>query len=156
MSRWWRQSAEAAAVEAEFGPTIDGDEPTDVFVVEHDGEPIGMVQRYRLSDYPEYQQALAESASPLNAAAFDYLIGVEALIGQGIGTQIIRQLVDDTWVRYPDLSSIVVSVQQGNRRSWRVLEKAGFRRTWAGTIDSGDPSDEGPAFVYVCGRPSPA
>lgn len=43
----------------------------------------------------------------------------------------------------------VVAVQQANRRSWRALEKAGFERTWAGTIECDDSCDAGPNFVYV-------
>jgi RimJ/RimL family protein N-acetyltransferase len=45
--------------------------------------------------------------------------------------------------------SVVTSVDQANRRSWRALEKIGFQRVWAGVLDSDDPSDKGPTFVYV-------
>ena len=34
-----------------------------------------------------------------------------------------------------------------------VLEKAGFRRVWAGELDSPDPSDDGPEYAYVLARP---
>jgi aminoglycoside 6'-N-acetyltransferase len=44
-------------------------------------------------------------------------------------------------------------VQIENRPSWRALEKAGYRRTWSGLVDSGDPSDDGPSHVYVLDRP---
>ena len=50
--------------------------------------------------------------------------------------------------------AIVVTVQIENRRSWRALEKAGYRRTWSGFVHSGDPSDDGPSHVYVLDRPS--
>ena len=79
----------------------------------------------------------------------DYLIGDEALTGLGLGPQLIDAFVGSTWDRYPGASQIVVAVQQANLRSWRVLEKAGFERTWSGNIESDDPSDAGPSFVYV-------
>jgi aminoglycoside 6'-N-acetyltransferase len=155
VERWWREEHELAAVEARYGPTVDGVEPTEVFVVEWDGEPIGVIQRYRLTDYPEWQGALAVADTPADAAAVDYLIGEEALIGQGLGGQMIDRFVEDTWHRYPDLPAVVVSVQQDNRRSWRALEKAGFQRRWSGMLDSDDPSDEGPSYVYVRYRADP-
>lgn len=133
---------------------MDGLEPTEVFVVEQDGAPIGMVQRYRLDDEPEWRRVMEVTGTPADAAGIDYLIGQEDLIGQGIGTQVIARLVDDTWSRYPDVPAIVVNVQQDNRRSWRALEKAGFTRCWAGELDSDDASDQGPGYAYILRRPA--
>ncbi len=149
MQVWWREEHDLAAVEASYGPAVDGVEPIEVFVIEGDGQPIGMIQRYRLSDHPQWERALAVAATPADAACIDYLIGVETLTGKGLGGEIIGRLVEDTWELYPDLSAIVVPVQQANQRSWRALEKSGFRRTWSGMLDSDDPSDEGPSYVYV-------
>ncbi|MGO8870813.1 MAG: hypothetical protein ACLQPH_05315 [Acidimicrobiales bacterium] len=42
----------------------------------------------------------------------------------------------------------VVGVQRANRASWRTLEAAGFDRTWAGELDTDDPSDRGPSSLY--------
>ena len=150
---WWREEHDAAAVEARYGPAVDGVEPIEVFVVEGDGQPVGLIQRYRLSDHPEWERALAVAAMLEDAACIDYLIGVETLTGRGLGGEIIGRFVEDTWERYPEVPAIVVSVQQENRRSWRALEKAGFERAWAGMLDSDDPSDEGPSYVYVRYRP---
>ncbi len=44
---------------------------------------------------------------------------------------------------------MAVAVQQDNRRSWRALEKAGYSRVFAGMIESDDPSDAGPSYLYV-------
>ena len=96
----------------------------------------------------------AGSAMP-SAVGIDYLIGVETFVGQGLGPQIIDRFVQETWNRYPDCPAVVVDVLQANRRSWRALEKAGFERRWAGTIDSDDLSDEGPSYLYVRHRPTP-
>lgn len=151
---WWREEHDPAAVEARYGPPVDGVDPTEVFVVEGDGQPIGLVQRYRISDNPQWEQALAVAATPTDAAGLDYLIGDPTLLGRGLGVEIISRFVEDTFARYPDVSAIVVPVQQANQRSWRVLEKTGFERTWSGMLDSDDPSDEGPSHVYVRHRSS--
>ncbi|MDP9387090.1 MAG: acetyltransferase [Actinomycetota bacterium] len=155
VERWWREEHSPAAIEANYGGAVDGVDPSEVFVVVRDDEPIGLVQRGRLRDDPEWEQALAVAPTPTNAATLDYLIGTEALLGHGLGGEIIRRFVEDTWTRYPEIAAIVVSVQQDNRRSWRALEKAGFERAWAGMVESGDPSDSGPSYVYVQYRRGP-
>jgi aminoglycoside 6'-N-acetyltransferase len=63
-------------------------------------------------------------------------------------------LVEDSWVRHPDISAVVVAVHQDNPASWRALEGAGFHRVWEGTLDSDDPSDDGPGYLYLQRRPT--
>jgi aminoglycoside 6'-N-acetyltransferase len=149
VASWWREPNDLTAIEAKYGPRVDGLEPTQVFVVEADGKPIGMIQRYRIRDYPEWEQAMRAATIPTDAAGIDYLIGAPALVGRGVGPEIIGQFVEDTWRQLPDVSAIAVSVQQANRPSWRALEKAGFRRAWEGMLASDDPSDDGPSFIYL-------
>ena len=153
VERWWREPADSAAVEANYGPSIDGADPTEHFVVRVDDCDIGMIQRYRIADSPEYQQALAPAGTPPDAASLDYLIGDPDRIGRGLGPALIAHTAGTVWLRYPEVPAIVVAVQQDNRRSWRALEKAGFHRVWSGKIVSADPSDEGPSHVYLLTRP---
>ena len=51
-----------------------------------------------------------------------------------------------------DIDRMGVAVQQANHRSWRALEKAGYDRVFEGMIESDDPSDAGPSYVYVRAR----
>lgn len=153
---WWREPADAASVEAAYGPAIDGPDPTELFVVQVDGWPIGFIQRCLLRDNSDYREALSPAGIDPDAATIDYLIGDPALVGQGLGSQLIVTFVADTWVRHPDVDSIVVAVQADNVASWRALEKAGFRRVWSGVVDSGHPSDDGDSHVYQLRRASPS
>jgi aminoglycoside 6'-N-acetyltransferase len=150
---WWREDPDPAAVERRYGPAADGTDPTELFIVEHDGDPIGFIQRYHLDENPEWQSSLVEAGAPSQGAGIDYFIGRETLIGRGLGPEIIDQFVEDTWDRYPDITAVVVGVAQDNRRSWRALEKAGFHRVWSGMVVSDDPSDEGPSHVYARHHP---
>jgi aminoglycoside 6'-N-acetyltransferase len=152
VARWWRESSEPSAVQAAYGPAIDGDDPTEVLIAELDGRPIGMLQRYLLSDNPDYGRALAPAGAPAPAASLDYLIGEEELTGRGLGPEMIAEGSEGIWRRHPEIVAIVVAVQQDNRPSWRALEKAGYRRAWSGIIDSDDPSDAGPSHLYVLDR----
>ena len=136
MKRWWRESGDADAVEAAYGPAIDGPDPTELLIAELDDQPIGMLQRYRLADNADYERALEPAGTPRPAAGLDYLIGVPELTGRGLGPSIITEGSTGAWTAYAEIVAIVVTVQIENRRSWRALEKAGYRRTWSGLVGS--------------------
>ena len=152
MAPWWPDESTVAALESAYGPTVDGDDPTEGFVVELDGRAVGFVQRYLLDDYPEWSSAVGVE----RAAGIDYLIGVAELTGVGLGPVIVDAFTAATFERYRDIDCVAVAVQQANRRSWRALEKAGYEQVLAGAIDSDDPSDAGPSYTYVRRRPPPA
>src|SRR5262249_578589 len=63
VARWWRDPNDESSIHAAYGPAIDGDDPTEVLIAEVNGRPIGMVQRYLLSDNPVYQRALAPAGA---------------------------------------------------------------------------------------------
>jgi aminoglycoside 6'-N-acetyltransferase len=174
VASWWREASDLPAVAAAYGPLVDGSDPTEGFILVREGQPVAFLQRYRLDDNPEWQRAIAfalaegvgvddrsagagdgDEGDPSAAAAgIDYLIGDEAMTGHGLGRQMIAAFVDLSWARYPDITGVVVAVDQANRASWRALEGAGFVRTWAGVLDSDDPSDAWPSYVYMKRRPA--
>lgn len=151
---WWDKDSSPAGVEARYGPSVDGTDLSEQFIVHLEGEPVGMIQRYRLTDEPEWQEALAVTGTPADAAGIDYLIGDVALIGLGLGPRIIAEFIADTWQRYPEVPAIVVDIDQRNRRSWRALEKAGFERVYDGPIEDEEASDDGAVYVYLLSRPA--
>jgi aminoglycoside 6'-N-acetyltransferase len=155
IEKWWREASDIAAVEADYGPMIDGADPTEGFIAMSDGHSIGFIQRYLLADYPEWQQTVAVGVGVIPGLGIDYFIGEEAMTGQGLGPQMIGALVTESWTTYPDIPAVVVDVVQDNRASWRALEHAGFERAWQGTLASDDPCDEGPCYLYVTYRPTP-
>jgi aminoglycoside 6'-N-acetyltransferase len=149
VAEWWRESHEPAAIEERYGPVIDGADETEIFIAKLDGTPIGMVQWYQVVDHPEWRRTLAVAHPSDAAAGMDYLIGDERLLGHGLGPRMLAAFLAEILPRYPQIDSIAISVSQGNRRSWRTLEKLGFRRVWAGELASTHPSDEGLSYVYV-------
>ena len=52
----------------------------------------------------------------------DLLIGEEELTGRGLGSQVLAKFVDE--IVATDVA--FAHVEEGNRRSWRAFEKAGF------------------------------
>jgi len=154
VEQWWRHDPSPAAVEADFGASVDGSDPTKLLLVFEEGRPVGLVQSYRIGDNAEWRDALGVVSPSDDAVGIDYLIGEPDATGRGIGAAMLRLFIDEIWTQYPEGPTIVVAVQQGNRGSWRVLEKIGFRRIWAGVLQSDDPSDQGPSYVYAMTRPS--
>lgn len=153
--RWWHDDPAPAAVEAQFGPVVDGTDPTQVVVALRDDEPIGLLQRYRLDDEPEFGSELAAVCEwPPGALSLDYFLAADALRGQGLGPRMIAQFVADSWVAYPTAPAIIVPIIVGNRRSWRALERVGFRRVAEGPMTPDNPIDPPEHVIYRLDRPS--
>lgn len=122
---WWHQALDLAGVATKYAPRIDGTEPTHVHIIDYASDPIGFIQWYRWSDYPEHA---AQLDADEHAAGIDLAIGERALIGQGIGPRIIRAFLETHVSSQPNISTIVVDVDTRNTRSLRAFEKAGFSR----------------------------
>ncbi len=153
VAEFWCEDATPDAVEAAYGPMIDGTDPTEGLVVELDGRPVGFVQRYLVDDHPAWAATVRTAQATGGAAVgIDYLIGEPELVGVGLGPAVIDAFSRATLARYPSAALVLVGVHQDNRRSWRALEKAGFERVFAGELVSDDPSDAGPQFLYVLRR----
>lgn len=153
VQQWWNDPSTRDAVAAKYLPRIRGDEPTEVFVVSDGCADIGMIQRYRIADHPEWLTILgAVGFDAAAAAGIDYLIGEPDRIGRGAGTEMIRAFTDELFTDLPDVSRVAVTPQAANIASCRVLEKAGYRLMWSGELDSDDPSDEGESALYVRDR----
>ena len=154
VQRWWKDASAPDHVAAKYLPRIRGTEPTEMYVIEADGSPIGFIQRYRMVDHPDWERSLAPAGMTFGAAAgIDYAIGEPTRIGRGIGSEVVRRFTDSVFADYAEVDRIVVTPQLDNRPSCRVLEKAGYELVWSGLLDSDDPADAGTAALYVLRRP---
>jgi aminoglycoside 6'-N-acetyltransferase len=154
VARWWNHETTAAAIERDFGPSVRGEEPGEDLVVSLDGQPVALVQRSVISDYPD---ELAEFAAlvdvPDGAIELDYLIGAAALRGRGLGARMIAAAVANTWTDHPNTPAVLVAVVAANIASWRALEKAGLRRIAEGPMSPDNPVDDPLHYIYRVDRP---
>ena len=157
IERWWNDDASPAALERDYGGAIDGSEPSRVFIARLDGEPIGLIQSYRLGDYPSHLDELHTviAVDPC-ASSIDYFVGPAERCCQGIGTQMIAAYVRKLWADDGDTPSIVVPTNALNRASWRSLERAGFTRLAEGDLSPDNPIDPPRHFLYRLARPGAA
>jgi len=112
-----------AGVELKYGPRVDGAEPTRVFMIERSGRPIGWVQWYLWSGYPEHARQL--SAEPASAG-IDLAIGEHAMTGLGLGPIAIREFLERIVFADPRVAVVIADPEEANLRSLRAFEKAGF------------------------------
>jgi aminoglycoside 6'-N-acetyltransferase len=126
VAAWWGEPLDLAAVDRKYGPRVDGTEPTHIFVIENGGRPVGWIQWYLWSDYPEH--ALQLKAEPASAG-IDLAIGELAMIGSGFGTIAIRAFVEQIVFAGTRISAVITDPAENNLRSLRAFEKAGFTTT---------------------------
>jgi aminoglycoside 6'-N-acetyltransferase len=155
VARWWAHESTSEAIERDFGPTIDGDEPAEDHLALRDGRPIGLVQYCRLADYAEYVEELATVLPvPAGAVSIDYLVGDPALVGRGLGTAMIRAFVDRIWETDAAASSVIVPVNSANVASRRALLAAGFRLVARGELEPDNPVDDRSHEILRIDRPT--
>ena len=83
-----------------------------------------MFQHYRISDSPEYAQALALDE---DAVGVDLFIGEVELIGLGHGPAMLRQFLRDVAFPFHGMGVRVIGPSVHNLAAIRAYEKAGFR-----------------------------
>lgn len=123
---WWHEALDLAAVHTKYEPRIDGTEPTEVYVIEYGGRPIGWIQWYRWSDYPEHARQLGAEPS---SAGIDLAIGEQDMVGSGLGPGAIREFINRFVFADPTISAVITDPEENNARSLRAFEKAGFVAT---------------------------
>ena len=121
---WWRDEC-----------AEDHLDPNEHFVIEVDGEPIGMIQTYLVDDYPEWKSVVGDEPE---LAGVDLLIGEEDMVGRGLGPQVLAQFAREVVFGHPGTKAVIATVEEGNRRSWRAFERAGFRHV-RDVVEEGRP-----------------
>jgi aminoglycoside 6'-N-acetyltransferase len=154
VARWWADDSSDEGLEDMYGGCIDGTEPAEVFIAGRGGRPIGLAQRFRMDAYSTYREEIAAlTGVPAGTSSIDYLIGPEDAIRRGWGTEMIRAFTARLWRDDARAMSIIVPVHAENRASWRVLERAGFRRVAAGHMAPDNPIDTMDHLIYRLDRP---
>jgi aminoglycoside 6'-N-acetyltransferase len=148
VAAWWGAPLDLAGVEQEYGPCVDGADPTEVFICSEGPMPIGLIQIYRLADNAAYERAVGVDS----AAGVDLFVADAARLGQGMGPRLIGQALELAWAHYPEVTSAMAGPSVHNVRSHRAFEKAGFHSVGPVTVP-GEVDDE---LILVCPRPTGA
>jgi RimJ/RimL family protein N-acetyltransferase len=120
---WWGGRESYDEIAEHYLSAIEGERPTDLYIALLDDEPIGFVQTYLVSDYPDYGTLVGAGEG---VAGVDLFIGDAALTGQGIGSEILRRFVAEIVFASPTTTSCLADPDVRNVASIRAFEKAGF------------------------------
>jgi len=134
IQRWWTDRETYDEVVQHYLPAIEGSEPTDLYLILSDGLPVGFIQTYRVSDYPEYRDLVAVEEG---VAGVDLFVAEPELTGRGFGSEALRRFVADIVFSDPEIHACVADPDAENIASLRAFEKAGFRVA----RQFGDPND---------------
>lgn len=147
---WWLDPEPTVpAVEEHYGAAVDGTDPTRVFVISLDGEPVGLIQSYLHADEPEWDQLIGLP----DVAGIDYLIGPTEHRGRGVGSTAIRDFSAMVLDHHPGIAGVVAVPLAANRASCGALRKAGYRHLGDRELPSDDPSDAGINAIFLLSRP---
>lgn len=135
--RWWSDRETYEAVVEHYRPSIEGVDPTHLYLIVDNERPIGFIQTYRVVDYPEYRDLVQVEDG---VAGVDLFIAEPELVGRGLGTEALRKFVDDVVFADARVQACIADPDVDNVASLRAFEKAGFVRV----REFVDPSDQRP------------
>ncbi len=108
-----------------YGSRIKEEHYVTPCIVEYKNEPIGYIQYYKIqeTDLKKY-----ELPNNQNIYGIDQFIGEPQLWGKGIGSIMIRMILDDLWNNKGALK-VVLDVKKTNTRAISSYKKCGFKQT---------------------------
>jgi aminoglycoside 6'-N-acetyltransferase len=123
--RWWKDRETYEEVVEHYLPSVEGRDPTDLYLIVVDERPIGFIQTYKVADYPEYRDLVQVEDG---VAGVDLFVADPDLVGRGLGTDVLRHFVDDLVFANESVHACIADPDVDNVASLRAFEKAGFRR----------------------------
>jgi len=140
---WWGPERNENELEDDYGATIDGMEPTLMFVATEGSRDIGLVETYRHTDHPTWHGQIQVD----HAIGIDYGIGVPRDRGRGLGRAMLTVLIDEALDLFPDCDCVVAVPKSANRPSCALLESLGFTLHAVKPVEGEWPT-EGTSSIY--------
>jgi aminoglycoside 6'-N-acetyltransferase len=111
-------------VATKFMPRIQGEFPTYDHIVSYEGKPLGKLQCYKNTDYPDY----AREVDLHEGISVDLFIGEATMLGRGLGRRMLREYVTMVaFPLYPDESKCFICHELTNLPARACSRAAGFR-----------------------------
>ncbi|HWL23798.1 MAG TPA: GNAT family N-acetyltransferase [Ureibacillus sp.] len=106
-----------------YGPRVEGKHYVTPCIVEYESQPIGYIQYYQIQEQDLERYGYSDNET---IYGIDQFIGEIHLWGKGIGTRMIRMLLDHLH-QSQDVSKVVLEVKKMNGRAISSYKKCGFR-----------------------------
>ena len=143
VSEWWGEPGSLAGVEAEYAPMISPTSTIRGYVALLDGEPVGFIQSYVVTDSGE---GWWTSEADPGARGIDQFLANVGQLARGLGSRIVRSFVDELF-RDPSITRVQADPSPENLRAIRCYMRSGF----IGQAEVTTP--DGQALLMVRQRP---
>ena len=150
VARWYLAGSTLEREIGDVHDSVEGRQPVHMLVAVEGEAPIGWCQWYLCEIDPAW--AADVGAGP-GDVAIDFAIGEPTLIGRGVGTQLVGDLVRRVRAQLPGCA-VLADPDERNTASRRVLEKNGFELVAVRSLPS-EPTDD-PVAIYRLARPGRA
>ena len=125
VSQWYGQKKYSyEEVLQKYSAKISVENLSNPFLILYARTPIGYIQSYRISDYPDYNKYVQADEK---AAGIDLFIGEDDYIHKGFGTAILTKFLAEIIFSDDSLISCVIGPEPKNKAAIRCYEKVGFR-----------------------------
>ena len=94
------------------------------FLILYARTPIGYIQSYRISNYPDYNEHVQVDEK---TAGIDLFIGEDDYLHRGFGTAILTKFLAEIIFSDDSILSCVIGPEPKNKAAVRCYEKVGFR-----------------------------
>lgn len=132
-------------VEDHYLPRARKDFPTKAFIIYIDQNPVGYIQTYKITDYPDYNQYVQTDQK---SAGMDLFIGEEDYLHRGFGPKIIQKFLNEVVFEIFDVDNCIIGPEPENLAAIKAYQKAGF--TYWKTIKIPDEAE--PEYLMVLSR----
>lgn len=144
VAQWWDSPSTLEDIREEYLPVIDGTSSSKAYIVHLGQEPVGFIQSYTVMGSGD---GWWEDETDPGARGIDQFLADGARLSQGIGTAMIRRLLQQLFDD-PDVTRVQTDPDPTNHRAIRCYTKAGFQSVRV--VNTPD----GPAMFMVCERDS--
>jgi RimJ/RimL family protein N-acetyltransferase len=127
VNKWYgkeKQEWKYKEIENKYKPYIQGQKPTDSYIILYNDIKVGYIQTYLLKNYPEYNELVQVDD---NSAGIDLLIGEKEYIHKGLGPIIIKKFLKDIVFQNKNIKSCVIGPEPKNIIAIKAYKKVGFK-----------------------------
>ena len=148
VSKWFKIGEMLPTVEEvteKYIPYISGEKPTQAYIILIDCVDVGYIQKYFISDYPDFNEYVQTDD---NAVGIDLFIGHRDYIYKGYGKYIIIEFLKNYVFSEARSDKCIIGPEPKNISAIKAYEKAGFK--WYKNIQI--PSENEPEYLMVLNK----
>ncbi len=123
-----------------YAPKVQGEKPTDCYIILFENKPVGYIQTYKVNDWPEFGDYVGYDD---HTASVDLFIGDSTVRGKGFGSIMLKKFLKEIIFSNGDITTCIIGPEPKNIRAIKSYEKTGFH--YVKTVQVGNEPD--PTYI---------